>query len=202
MTDPTLSLAAFAGLEKTLNLAIRMDSQIQSALAIHEGKIIHAACQSPDINVFIRIGEQCSVLHTTNENIEVGIQGELVTWITLATAEDKASALINSDMTITGNSQLLIELGHSLRELEIDWEEQVANVIGDVPAHLLGQGARHTVKAGQDLSKSIRQLVETFVYKDAQLLPEKDASDEFYRRLRNIEMRLERTTAKLARLKK
>ena len=202
MRDPTLTLAAYAGLERALNAALKIDATIPQKLIPFEGRVIRLECTAPSIVSYVCIGQQCSVLHTYEGAADVGLAGDLQSWIELAAVEDKAAALINSSMIITGDSRILMELGDIGGQLDIDWESRLAEFVGDVPAHLANRVAKKSMQLGKEFSTQLQQQLHSFIFDEAQLVPKKSETDAFYNRLRQLEMRIERVQANSASLAK
>ena len=195
MRDPTLTLAAYSSLERALNAALGLDVRLRQQVSSYAGKVIRLECTAPAIVAHVKLGETCSVLQHFSGRPDVGLSGDLQGWLALLGASDKAASLINSSMVISGDSGLLMALGKLGSELEIDWEAQLAEFVGDVPAHLAGRAARKSLQLGQQLSATVRQQFDAFIVEQTRLLPKKSEADAFYQRLRQLEMRIERLQA-------
>lgn len=188
MIDPIVTVPAFTALERTINLALAMAPEVQQELADHQGKMLCLKCHSPDITMVIELGSECRVLHdighaTDDQQLNAGLEGDFRDWLAFATSDDKVSELINGNLKLSGNSKWLIQLGDALSELDIDWEGQLANVIGDVPAHLAGRGGKfisETVvpamqNAGQRLQSEMSKQLDRIL--QAKLAGQPDESD-------------------------
>lgn len=197
MADPLITLAACSGLEKAINAGLQLDPVTQAKLTPHTGTVIHITCLNPHAEAYIRIGPACEVMQYYEGDIEVSIEGKLSEWLELLTANDKASSLINGQLSITGNSQLLIELRQLAAQLELDWEGQLASFIGDVPAHLIGKAAKSTAAFGSRLNQTLIRTIDDFIHEETRLLPSKNEVNNFYQALRALEMRTERVAAQL-----
>ncbi|NNL56231.1 MAG: hypothetical protein HKO71_00635 [Pseudomonadales bacterium] len=198
LPDPTLTLAAYSGLERAINAALRFAPDLQQRLAQYSGKVIRLECTAPPVLAYIKLGETCSVMQHYAATADVGLSGDMAAWLALLSASDKAASLINSALVINGDSSLLMTLARIGSELDIDWEAQLAEFVGDVPANLAGRFARQSMQLGKQASQSLRGQLDNFVFEQARLLPTRANADSMYQRLRQLEMRIERMQASLA----
>ncbi len=161
MIDPIFTTSALASVESALNMALMMAPEIRAELATQKGKSLRLACLAPDIQIDIVMGDKVRIVHASQAQPNACIQGELRDWLALATAEDKASELINGGLKLTGDSKWLMQLGDTVSGLDIDWEGQLANLIGDVPAHLLGRGSSVARELLQPLAGILQDRLNT-----------------------------------------
>lgn len=201
MANTNLTLTATcAAMETAINAALALDSSSQQQLANLAPKIISMSCIKPELTVFFRLGDSVEVLHINENPVDAAIEGDASAWFQLATAEDKPSALINGDLTISGDSQLFIELGKIAENIDIDWEGYLARFIGDIPAHLIGKATRSASNLRQQAHKTITRSIDDMLHEELRLLPTRIEVETFYSRLRKLEMRLERLGAQFGKL--
>lgn len=163
MPDPTISIAACAALERALNFTIGLDERLSRAMAAQQGKLVRLYAQDPAFEIFIELGERCRVLYHSRATPDVALGGSLTAWLALARSADKVAELVNGELTITGDSRILLSLGELAGELDIDWEAQLAEVIGDVPAVLASRTLRNAAQVGGEAAGVARQLLDDFI---------------------------------------
>lgn len=173
MVDPIFTVPAFSALEAAINLALSMAPEAKQELAVHQGKILRLSCLSPNISMDIQLGDTCRVLHSSDQPAEASLEGDLQAWLSLVKASDKASELINGNLKLNGNSKWLIQLGDSVNQLDIDWEGQLANLLGDVPAYIIGQGSKKVLEAIKPLSELLQQGLQNNLDNVIELATEK-----------------------------
>lgn len=188
-------MAACAALEKAINTALSLDIATKTKLQTYHGKILKLSCTRPNLSVHIVLGTPCVVSHHCEDHIDAAISGDISSWLELISATDKASALVNSALSITGDSRLLIELGQIAVDVEIDWEGHLASFVGDVPAHFAGKAASEGLAFSSRLQQTLRRTVDDFIHEEAQLLPSRIETDNLYQALRDLEIRIERLHA-------
>lgn len=202
MADPALQTAALAGLEFVVNKALELDPATLKRLAELDGKVLLIHCQSPDIKVFCLPDEAGVQFKSWHDEADVNssLSGKLSQFVQLMQADDKAAALINGDLSVHGNSQDFVELQTILAQLDIDWEQPIARVFGDVGGHQLGRLIRGGLALGQQAQENLQVQLEQFVHQEAGLLPAREELDSFYQDVGDLNLRVDRLQARVARI--
>ena len=200
--DPTLIGASCAALEQAINHSLSLDSCTQEKLANYAGRVIQLSCAQPELTLYFRIDSSISVLQYFEGDADAGIQGSQSDWLALITAEDLASALINGKLVISGDTQLFMALESIAEKIELDWEGQLATFIGDIPAHLAGRVVNAVGNFSRQTQQTARRTLDDFLHEEARLLPAKIECENFYQRLRALEMKIDRIDAKIKREQK
>lgn len=155
---PTLLLAA--ALETGLNRLLAMDPEAPARLAGLHGATVGFEVQGLDLMLFLLPGPRgFQVVHNYTGVPEVLARGSPAAFVLLARGAPASEAGIE----IIGDPVAGQALQKLLRGLDIDWEEQAAQVLGDVLAHRLGRFARGALGW-------LVQTRETLLYDGAQFL--------------------------------
>lgn len=200
--DPTLIAASCAALEQSINRSLSLDPCTQEKLASHAGRVIQLSCTQPELTLYFRVDSSISVLQYFEGDADAGIQGSRADWLALLTAEDLASALINGKLLISGDTQLFMALKAIAEKIELDWEGQLAIFIGDIPAHLAGRIVNAMGNFSRQTKQTARRTLDDLLHEEARLLPAKIECENFYQRLRALEMKIDRIDAKIKRQQK
>lgn len=204
-SDPSINATAYAGIEAALNGLIRLDDKLIERLSKLNAKVLNFQCHNPDIAIYIDIDtkrvsnnkSQPIKLIQFADSSDISVNGSLSAWRDFLTAKDKTAALINSDLSVTGDSQLLIELSQIATTLDFDWEYHLSDIIGDVPAALAGRGIKSLTSLIRSATEDIRQEVVDYLDSDRSPVAKREQFDQVRTQLRQAEMRLERLQAKL-----
>jgi ubiquinone biosynthesis protein UbiJ len=132
--------------------------------------------------------------------VSARLQGSLNDFFQLLSSKDKGTALINSGLTFSGDSQRVLKLQQTLAELDLDWEAQLAKLVGDVPGHFLGEGLKHLARFGQHSRDSFLRHLEEYLHEEGRLLPCRDELESYYHDVSMLQERSERLEAKIQRL--
>ena len=189
-------------LELLINQALRLDPSTQQQLQRLTNKSILIECTDPAVKVVITLGNDFIELQSfQDQKITSHLTGNLAAFSELLTAEDKVAALINGNLRLQGDSHLLMELQKILLNLDLDWEYQLAKLIGDLPAHWLGKLSRDTYNWLKATQPVFMRHLQEFIIEEAKLSPTKQEMEQFITEVQDTLQRVERLEARLVRLK-
>ncbi len=143
----------------------------------------------------LRLGRQAP-----SRDVDATISGRLMALVNLSTQEDKLSTSISERVSFHGNVALAQKVQRILAELDIDWEEALAQHTGDVLAYQMHQRAR---KFGEWLQSSADSLLQTsseYIREEARLSPTQPEYRQFKSRLTDLKNDVARAEARLQRL--
>ena len=132
--DPSVQVAVAASLEAVVNKALQFDPGSRYALARLRGKVLALEFSQPNVTVFLLPVEH-------GVRIQSAYDGEVTTRIKgsplalLGLVRSKHTNLANSGVEVFGSTGFLIELQKILQGLDIDWEEAISSVFGDIAGH-------------------------------------------------------------------
>lgn len=200
MTDPTLRAGFDAALETAINAALRYDPGTRARLAQLDGRALALDITVPPLPLVLCIeGDQVSVRHYWDGEISTRLRGSAIAMLRLLRDEDATPAGLG--VTVTGSSALLAELQSILQDLDIDWEAPLARLLGDVPAHSIGEALR---TAGQWLRDSIEQAPQAAaeaVSEEWRLTPPRAQFEAFVEDVAELALATDRLEARVALLK-
>ena len=188
--------------EGAINRSLELDPASARDLADLSGTVLAVECWAPALEIFA-IVEADGQLHLTSYSEQlcnVCIRGGLSDFLTLATAEDPAVTLINSDLEIIGNSAPLIALQTIVAKMQPDWEAPLVEVLGDVAGHQLANLLRKVFSWGQNSSKSLRRQLSEFILEEGRLSPPAAELENFYQEIDSLVLKTDRIESRLKRL--
>lgn len=84
------------------------------------------------------------------------------------------------DISITGDVELGQRFHRLLRDMDIDWEEHISKITGDVIAHQLGNIARAAKRFCANTRDSMQANISEFLHEEARHLPPREELEDFY----------------------
>lgn len=185
-----------------INQALSLDNQSQQRLQVLSEQYLRLECTKPAIDALVAIDSQGKIqLSEADETpVNAHLRGPLSSFMRIFADDDKASAMINSGLQLKGNSQLLLELAEILQSIDLDWEYHLAQIIGDLPAHLLGRISRQSTQWLSQTRPIFMRHLQEFVLEEAQLSPRRDELEQFIEQVQQLQLRSERLEAKIKRL--
>lgn len=104
------------------------------------------------------------------------------------------------DLTIEGNAELGQQVISLFDAVNIDWEEYLSHLIGDVPAYHAGQFVRDINKWLHRLDDSFSHQVNEYVHEEAAWLPSREALHDFFMDIDTLRMDADRIEARIKQL--
>ncbi len=201
--EPTLQVAALGALENAIQLALHLDpGSAQSLQALGESVFL-IRCTEPELDVFVHIQDGQIYLHSLWESkITTTLSGPASEYASLLNTEDRGSALVNSGLSMQGDSAALITLQDILSTLELDWEGQLAKLLGNTPAHFLGQTGRQLASLGQQARTTLLRYLEEYLLEEARLLPTRQEVAVFTDDVGQLDRDVDRLNRHIEKLKK
>ncbi|SHF26505.1 ubiquinone biosynthesis protein UbiJ [Microbulbifer donghaiensis] len=135
--DPTFRAGFDAALETAINTALQYDPGTRARLQKLDGKALALDLTAPRLQFCLCIeGDQVRVRHHWEGEISTRLSGSAIAFVRLL--RDSSATPAGLGVHVSGSSALLAELQSIMRDLEIDWEAPLAQIVGDVPAHTVG----------------------------------------------------------------
>ncbi len=191
-----------SALETAINGALQLDPITRERLATLAGKTIAVEPRGLDQSVYLQPGAAgLRIRIDCDQPPDLILRATPPTLLELAQGAD----FDHRDLELIGDVDLARELQALLAGLEIDWEEPLARLFGDLPAHRFG----HLIRSGQAwshqaLSSLIRNTGEYLQYERRDLPPAHqvvefvDAVDHLRDDLERLEARVRRLRQRLA----
>ena len=119
----------------------------------------------------------------------------------MALASDKADALMNANIDISGSSALVLELSKVVQQMDVDWEALLSPVTGGIIAHQIGKGFRSLIKWGKDSSKTLATSSKEYLEDEVHLLTPKPLAQHFSQQVADLRLATDRAEARLEQVK-
>ncbi|MNQ80576.1 SCP-2 sterol transfer family protein [compost metagenome] len=196
-----LTQALLAGIELGLNRVLTLDSTALPRMARLEGSVIEVDCQNPALTLFLLPGGDGLKLSAHwAAPADCRLRAPAGSLLRLAGSKDKTSILHSQDVTLEGDSGVLLELAAILQDLELDWEYELSRWLGPVGTQLLaGHLKSRAGWAGQGLD-SLRQNLADYLAEESRTLVGRREADARFSELDRLKLALDRLDARVERL--
>lgn len=142
-------LPLLTAIEGAINRVLTLDPHSLAAVCELQGQVIELQLEGLNTRFFMLILEDSVELSRFHdETADSTISGSPMALLSMLKNPD---ALFEGSVTITGNMSNVRKLKSVMDNLDVDWEERVASVVGDTPAHQLFRlmgGVQRTVQSG------------------------------------------------------
>lgn len=201
MISPSIDSALCASIEGSLNAVLKHDPALLIALTKFDGKRIRI--QSDDWLILVVTVSPHGIQLSLQDDSECDttIFGSISELLAVATASDKADALMNGDIDISGSSALVLDLAKIMQQMDIDWEALISPLTGGIVAHQIGKGFRSLIKWGQDSGQTLATSSKEYLEDEIQLLVPKPLAEHFTSQVSDLRLATDRAEARLQQIK-
>ncbi|WKD49621.1 ubiquinone biosynthesis accessory factor UbiJ [Microbulbifer spongiae] len=196
MNDPAFRAGFDLALETAINTALQYDPATRARLQGLDGKILAFDLTAPQMVGCLCIeGDRVCLRQREEERATTRVRGSAVAFLRLLKDPDATPAALG--VSISGSSTLLAELQGIMRDLDIDWEAPLAQLVGDIPAHTIGtvlRGASSWLSA--NLNRAPAAAAET-ISEEWHLTPPQAQFEAFVEDLAELSLATERLEARV-----
>ena len=192
---------ALKALETLVNQALRFDPATRNRLAALDGKCVYVETLSPHLTFGVQIHtRRIRLVPEMIQHPHATIEAQ--SFELVKQAFKREPELIGSGIKVHGNTQLVQELHAIVRELDIDWEEPLARLFGDVAASQVGRQVRGFLGFAQKAARTFFLNTSEYLQEEKNILPVRWEMDEFLGDSQDMRADAERLEARLQRLEK
>jgi ubiquinone biosynthesis protein UbiJ len=201
MISPSIDSALCASIEASMNTMLKHDPALLIALAKFEGKRIQIQSDNWMSLVITVIPEGFQLSLRDEDACNTTIAGSVSELLRIVLASDKADALMNGDVDISGSSALVLDLAQLIQQLHIDWEALISPATGGLIAHQIGKGFRNAIKWSKDSGQTLATSSKEYLEDEIQLLVPKPLNEHFSQQVADLRLATDRADARLQQIK-
>lgn len=188
-------------LEKIINSYLRLDEENLARLQTLEGKIIQLSVTDWKLNFyFLPHAQGIRVKRHEVALPDATIAGPLFGLFKAGLAKGQSSALFSNSIEISGDTAVAEKIRDILQEMDIDWEEQLSKVVGDIAAHKMANGFKQIVHLGKTTARTLGENVKEFLQSESQQVPSAPEMEQFITQVTELQYAVDRAEARLNQL--
>ncbi len=199
---PTLLSALTAVVERGLNRALALDpAGRKSLLDSLSGPVQFSLDSSLQLQIaLVRADQNIRVVSQLVEPPALSLRGRPMAFAALATGDEQVFS--EGRIQVEGDMALAHRFQRAIDSLNPDWEAAMADVIGDVPAHFLGQRLRGALSWSRQAFRSLNANVEEYIHEESRSLPGRRELEATFGDIDDLNLQTERLEARLDHLEK
>ncbi|MBT3813541.1 MAG: sterol-binding protein [Gammaproteobacteria bacterium] len=169
MTIKPLIIGAF---ETSLNKYLSLDGDVAVFLQPLQGKIIAVTITPFNETLYLCPNStNIQIIDHYQGNIDTTISGSLTALGLMGLSSTPARSFFSGEVSITGDLSVGHQFQSLFEKLDIDLEEQVSHVTGDIVAHKVGLFFRNAIRWHQDNLQTAQLNIKEFLQDETQDLP-------------------------------
>ena len=157
--------------EAALNRYLALDPETRQRMAQLAGRCIGIELAGTGIRLYIHPDHDGVHLTEHAEQTDTMLHGTPLSLLQLGLGGDTGKTLFSGAVTITGDVETGQAFKSMLDDMDIDWEEQLAGLTGDVFAHQAGNTVRRVRDTLRRSSVTLQQDLGEYLREELQLAP-------------------------------
>jgi len=196
-----LRQALLTSAEQGLNRVLRLDPTALPRLARLAGRIIEIDCSAPAMQLFVLVEEDGLRLASSwAADADCRLRAPASSLVRLLVSRQKTAVLHEPQVSIDGDSGVLMSLAEVLQDLELDWEYEASRWLGPVGAQLLGTGVRTPTRWLRESGDSLRQDLADYLTEESRALVGQQEAEARFSEIDDLKLALDRLEARIERL--
>ena len=189
-------------IEFAFNRYLGLDPAAGARLAALDRRVIAVELRGLDLMLMVRVqGQGISVIDDPELTPDTVLRGTPLGITRLGLGRGSATdSLFSGDVEISGDVETGQAFKAVLDTIDIDWEERLARLTGDVLAHQLGNAARHTGSWLTHARLTLEQDLSEYLQEELRVVPTRIEIENLIEDIGRLGMDTDRLEARLRRL--
>ena len=196
-----------SAIETTMNAWFKLDGETLPKFSKLDGKIIRLHITGLDLNLYFlpsASGIQVMGNYPSEDDggiVDATIHGSPMALMRLSTADNAGETMLKSDVEIEGDMHIAETFSAILREVDIDWEELLSKLVGDIIANQAGQTTRKVTGWVKDSTQAMKLNTAEYISEESKLSPAEAEISQFMDHVDDMRMSVDRLEARINLLK-
>ncbi len=199
-TVSMVPVAALMALEQAVNAALALDPNTLRRLAALEGKVIEIDIHGTGTHIYLAPHRNgLRLMGHYAGNVDTTLRGAPLSLLRMSSGQ-AGEGLFSGDITIEGDVETGQQLQRTLKAIDIDWEEHISRITGDVIGHQIGQTLRGLATFGANALNSFGLNLGEYLQEERHVLPAQAQVSTFINEVDTLRMAADRLEARIKRL--
>lgn len=188
-------------LQIALNRYLDYDPEVPKQLLAMQGKVVELHFRSLELSLYILINAtDLDICDDYDGPVDTTISGSPVALAMMGLQSSSVSSLFSGEVTIVGDTELGSRFQALLDNVEVDWEEPLSQLSGDVIAQQVGGLLRGVAGWLEESTNTNALNVSEYLREEQAMLPSKFEEERFKREVDELRLAVDRLEAKVGRL--
>jgi ubiquinone biosynthesis accessory factor UbiJ len=196
-----LPTSVTAAIELALNQVLALDEETLVRLPAMQGKVIAIELQGLNVILYlIPVAQKITVYGRFEGEADTLLSGTPLALMRMGLAEHAGDVLFSGDVQISGDVELGQAFSEILDRLDIDWEEHLSHISGDLIAHKVGNLFREAMSWGRETVDTLSLDVAEYLQEETDTLPNGDEVEHYLTEVDMMRAAVDRMAARVRRL--
>jgi ubiquinone biosynthesis protein UbiJ len=155
-------------LETVINRYLALDPEMLGKLAQFNGKVIKLEMTGINKTLYMLPNESgIQVLTDFEGPVDTVLRGTPISLFKMGLVSNAASLLLKGEVEITGDTRLGHKFKNVFSQMDIDWSEPLANMVGDSLAYQIHQSGNKLGRWGKETVKSVSTSFSEYLQEES-----------------------------------
>ena len=194
------TVLALSAAQEMLNSALDLDPATRLQLNQLTGRSLLVNVLYPHISILVFLDDNKVRLTPAEDATDYPATATVTatSFDLIKQALQRDLAISQSGLQLAGDVFFLQQLQHIAQQLDIDWEQGLSSVVGDVAAQQIGQGVRSLWSFAKKPAAVFLQNSGEYLREEAQLLPTRWQVEDFIEEVQELRTDIDRLEARIA----
>ncbi|WP_264435796.1 ubiquinone biosynthesis accessory factor UbiJ [Coxiella endosymbiont of Dermacentor marginatus] len=182
-----------------INAYLKLDSDSVQQLSHLKNKIIKIRITDWNTEFFILLTKKgLQLTASSNKEADIIIYGTLLNLFKICCAKkDSSATLFKNRVEINGDTHVGEQILKILINVEIDWEEHLSKITGDILAHQVGIHIRRIANFGKFILKTLRMNIQDYLQNESQVTPSSEEVESLTRSITDLRYSVDRAESQV-----
>ncbi|MGM0593574.1 MAG: ubiquinone biosynthesis accessory factor UbiJ [Pseudomonadota bacterium] len=197
-----LNVAALAGLEQALNAALALDEKSARRLQRLDGKVVAVELSGTGLRLHMQpTGNRLRLMGHYGGEADTTLRGAPFSMLRMGLGRT-GEGLFKGGVEIDGDVELGTRFQQIFEKLDIDWEEHLSRLTGDIIAHQLGTTVRGLFAWGERSAEHLGEDIADYLQEERDALPVGWEVEHFIAAVDTLRSDTDRLEARVKRLQR
>ena len=198
----TIKDASYQLLESALNQYLSQDPEISQQLSKLHAAVIGFDLTGTGLKLYFIPGQngQLQLVSQIEDEPDCLVSGSPFSLLRSGMSDDP-DQVFSGEVQVQGNAALAQQFTRILKQVDVDCEEQLSRLTGDVVANQLGNAFRSSRTWAKRNNQSMQLNIQEYLQEEARVLPGIFELENFYDDVDQLRDATERLSARIERLK-
>lgn len=184
-----------------INAFLKLDPDSQSRLKRLSGKAIGIELLPFNFTILcVFFDDHLQLTTDDTQHCDTTLRGTPLQLLGVMLTQENRQRFFAEDLKIEGNAEFGQQVVELFDHIDIDWEEHLSKLIGDIPAYRAGQFARGVRSWVTNLNQQLTQDINEYVHEEAGWLPTREALQDFFTEVDDTRLAIDRLETRLKHL--
>ncbi len=189
-------------LERALRSYLQWDPETLAKVVALSGKVIKVELTGWSLILYLCPGADGLAIRNSYEGeVHASIKGSPLSLLRVGMAAPHKKAQRMGSLEINGDVELAQTVSQIMQNCQVDWEEPLSRVTGDLLAHQISSIGRRFMGWSREAADQTCQNISEYLQEELHLLPPRHEIEEFFTDVYRLGDDVERVAARIQRMR-